>query len=195
MKSKEDFVGFDKHEYAPIVRSESMKLLLNLLKENNPKNILEIGTFIGYSASAMLEACSDCFVSTLEINEKNVVDARENLLKLGFKNRFEVVHCDAIDYLQKFHDQKQFDLIFLDGPKGQYFKYFPYLKEMLKSGGILVADDILFYGMVRSTDKIDHKHRALVNNLRKFLDLLAEDKDFETTIYEFDNGMSVSVKK
>jgi len=65
----------------------------------------------------------------------------------------------------------------------------------MNSGAILLADDILFYGLVRSAEKIEHKHRALVNNLRKFIQAIQSDEDFETEIYDFANGMSMSRKK
>ncbi|MDE6583087.1 MAG: O-methyltransferase, partial [Clostridia bacterium] len=194
MLNKEDFAGFATHEYRPIIRSESMKVLQQLVVERKPKNILEIGTFIGYSASVMLDANKDAFVVTLEKDKQNSVDAVKNLTEQGFAGRFEVINCDAYDFLQSEND-RQFDLIFLDGPKGQYYKYLPYLKKMLKSGGVLVADDVLFYGLVMSKEKIEHKHRSLVNNLRKFLSMLESDEDFETTIHQFDNGVSVSIKK
>ena len=66
---------------------------------------------------------------------------------------------------------------------------------MLCTGGVLLADDILFYGLVKSNEKIAHKHRALVNNLRKFISEIENDKDFETEICDFANGMSISRKK
>lgn len=194
MKSKEEFFGFESHEYNPIVRSESKKLLSALIEKHKPKQILEIGTFIGYSASLMLETSTESFVTTVEKNSDNATCAVKNLRELGFDGRFEVVNADASDFLKENHDRK-YDFIFLDGPKGQYVRYFPYLKNMLNKGGVLVADDILFYGLVRSQQKIEHKHRSLVNNLRKFLEVLQSDSDFETKIYEFENGMSVSVKK
>ncbi len=194
MKNKEDFQGFKEHEYRPIVRDKSIEVLEGLIKQNHPKRILEIGTFIGFSASVMLETDKENFVITIEKDEKNAKDAVKNLTELGYAGRFEVVCADAMDFLLS-HKEEKFDFIFLDGPKGQYIKYLPYLKKMLNCGGILLADDILFYGLVKSNEKIAHKHRALVNNLRKFLSAIENDKDFETEICEFANGMSISRKK
>ena len=194
MKNKEDFVGFDSHEYRPIVRTQSIKLLEKIVSQEKPKQILEIGTFIGYSASVILNSCNDSFVTTIEISKENATDAEKNLCGEGFGGRFEVVNMDTMEYLEKNSDKK-FDFIFLDGAKGQYFRYLPYLKQMLKKGGFLLADDVLFYGLVRSKEKIAHKHRSLVNNLRKFLQELENDKDFDTTIFDFENGMSLSKKK
>ncbi len=194
MKSKEEFKGFSEHDYRPILRDKSIEFLEELIKTYKPKRILEIGTFIGYSASVMLNTDKECFVCTVEKDEKNAKDAIKNLNEQGFAGRFEVVHADAMDFLVAHQDEK-FDFVFLDGPKGQYIRYLPFLKKMLSKGGVLLADDILFYGLVRSEEKIEHKHRALVNNLRKFIEAIENDSQLDTTIYDFANGMSKSIKK
>lgn len=193
MKKKEEFFGYENYDYNPIIRPQSQDLLVSLLKENKPKQILEIGTFIGYSCALMLETCPDVFVTTIEKDKQNYEYAIKNLEDLGFMGRYKAINCDAMDFLIRDKNSK-FDLIFLDGPKGQYYKYLPYLKEMLCKGGILVVDDVMFYGLVQSDGKIAHKHRSIVNNLRKFLDMLKNDADFDTQIFEFEDGVSVSRK-
>ena len=193
MKKKEEFFGYENHDYNPIIRPQSQDLLVSLLKENKPKQILEIGTFIGYSCALMLETCPDASVTTIEKDKQNYEYAIKNLEDLGFMGRYKAINCDAMDFLIRDKNSK-FDLIFLDGPKGQYYKYLPYLKEMLCKGGILVVDDVMFYGLVQSDGKIAHKHRSIVNNLRKFLDMLKNDADFDTQIFEFEDGVSVSRK-
>lgn len=194
MIEKESLVGFDKHDYAPMLREESAKLLVKILKGKKPQNILEIGTFLGYSAALILQTCPNAHLTTIEKSQENACDAMENLKNLGLATRCSVVCCDAMDFLQQTKNEN-YDLIFLDGPKGQYNKYLPYLKEMLKSGGVLIADDILFYGYVKSQEKIEHKHRSIVNNLRKFLNEITTDRDFDTQIFEIEDGVSVSIKK
>lgn len=192
MVDKTKLIGFERHEYNPILRSRTEELLKKILLEKSPKHILEIGTFIGYSASVMLECCKDAYITSLEKDKQNSLDAIKNLTNMGFSGRFEVICCDAFQYLQD-NENKKFDLIFLDGPKGQYIKYLPYLKKMLNLGGVLVADDVLFYGLVDSSEHIAHKHRTIVMNLRKFLSQLQEDADFKTDIYDFEDGVSVSL--
>lgn len=193
MKKKEEFFGYENHDYNPIIRPQSQDLLVKLLNENKPKQILEIGTFIGYSCALMLETCPDAFVTTIEKDKANFEYAVKNLENLGFSGRYKAINCDAMDFLMQENDC-QYDLIFLDGPKGQYFKYLPYLKEMLHKNGVLIVDDVMFYGLVQSDRKIAHKHRSIVNNLRKFLEMLKNDNDFDTQIFEFEDGVSVSRK-
>lgn len=191
MKQKSDFIGASSRDYCPFVREKTEQLLTQTLLKLKPKTILEIGTFLGYSAFVMAQVCPNAKIISVEKNEQNFLDAQKNLQDLS---NVEVINADAFEFLQKNTNLKV-DFVFLDGPKGQYVKYFPYLKNMLNVGGILFADDILFYGLVSSGEKIEHKHRALVNNLRKFLDELKKDEDFETDIYDFDDGVSVSKKK
>lgn len=188
---KKEFAGINKDEYVPIMKDESMSFLSKLCKDNKPKRILEIGTYIGYSASVMLSAC-DAEVVTLEKVGENATLARENLKSFG--KRVSVVECDAGDFIKRENIGK-FDLIFLDGPKGQYINYLPYLKNLLNQGGLLVADNVLFHGLVKGDENVKHKLRTLVVNLRKFLKAIKDDSDFETTVYELGDGLSVSRKK
>ena len=191
MKQKKDFVGVENREYCPFVRQKTEELLIETLKCLKPKKILEIGTFLGYSASVMAEICPDAEILTVEKNEKNFCDAQKNLKEY---QKISLVNADAYEFLETNQSLK-FDFVFLDGPKGQYIKYLPFLKKMLNKNGVLFADDVLFYGLVNSNEKIEHKHRALVNNLRKFLDEIRNDSDFDTKIYDFDDGVSISKKK
>ena len=192
MIEKEKLIGFDLHDYRPMIREKSAEILIELIKKHQPKNILEIGTFLGYSAGLMLENC-DAFVTTIEKDKQNAQNAKANLENAGFAERFEVLNMDAMQFLQQ--NTQVFDFIFLDGPKGQYIKFLPYLKKFLRVGGVLIADDILFYGLVSQGGWVEHKHRTIVNNLRRFLNLLKNDPDFETTIFEIEDGIGVSIKK
>ena len=189
--NKNEFAGFDKDEYVPIMKDESMALLSKFCAENKPKRILEIGTYIGFSASVMLSACDGSLV-TLEKNADNAKLAQKNLSSFG--DRAKVVLTDAFDYIVS-QDIEKFDLIFLDGPKGQYINYLPYLKNLLNDGGLLIADNVYFHGLVRQEGAVKHKLRTIVVNLRKFLKAITTDLDFETVIFDVGDGVSVSKKR
>lgn len=189
--NKNEFAGFDKDEYVPIMKDESMALLSKFCAENKPKRILEIGTYIGFSASVMLSACDGNLI-TLEKNADNAKLAQKNLSSFG--DRAKVILTDAFDYIVR-QDIEKFDLIFLDGPKGQYINYLPYLKNLLNDGGLLIADNVYFHGLVRQEGAVKHKLRTIVVNLRKFLKAITTDLDFETTIFDVGDGVSVSKKR
>ncbi len=190
---KEKLIGVEQFDYLPMLRPLTEELLKSVLIKQKPKKILEIGTFLGYSAAVMLETVKEAHITTIEKSEQNACYAKENLEKFG--ERVDVICCDAINFLETAYKSEKFDLIFLDGPKGQYLTYYPYLKQMLEVGGVLICDDVLFHGMVKKEEKIEHKHRSLVVNLRKFLELLLKDEDFATTLYEFEDGVTISILK
>lgn len=175
----------------PVIKDEGALFLENFIKEKQPKKVLEIGTAIGYSGSLILNAGAKELV-TIEINEDSAKQAEENFKKLGLWDRVTILIGDAKDILLTLNSK--YDVIFLDGPKGQYVKYLPILFNLLSVGGYLVADNVLFRGMVKSEDITPHKYRTLVNNLRKFIEEIEKDERLETYIYDIGDGISVSRK-
>lgn len=178
--------------YIPIIRDNTAQALINVCKEKNPKKILEIGTAIGYSGLLMLQNCQ-AFLYTIEKDEQRLAEAEKNFKLFGQEARVKLILDDALIALEKLcNDNEKFDLIFLDGAKGQYIKYYPLIKKLLNHDGILFTDNIYMHGMVKSEEKIAHKHRSMVVNLRKYIELLKNDKDFTTNFYDIDDGYSIS---
>lgn len=178
--------------YIPIIRDNTAQALINVCKEKNPKKILEIGTAIGYSGLLMLQNCQ-AFLYTIEKDEQRLAEAEKNFKLFGQEARVKLILDDALIALEKLcKDNEKFDLIFLDGAKGQYIKYYPLIKKLLNRDGILFTDNIYMHGMVKSEEKIAHKHRSMVVNLRKYIELLKNDKDFTTNFYDIDDGYSIS---
>ena len=183
-------------DYMPFIRDESAKVLFDICQKEKPKNILEIGTAVGYSALLMLEGAKDTFITTIEKDNERAQQAMTNFEKNGVKERVDLIVGDAGEVLPQLEDEgKEFDLIFLDGPKGQYLRYLPHLKKMLCKGGLLVADNVLLHGWVKGEEFVKHKHRSMVVNLRKFLKCLEEDHDFDSKLLEIEDGMTISRKK
>ena len=178
--------------YIPIIRDNTAQALIKVCKEKNPKRILEIGTAIGYSGLLMLQNCQ-AFLYTIEKDEQRLAEAEKNFKLFGQEARAKLILDDALIALEKLcNDNEKFDLIFLDGAKGQYIKYYPLIKKLLNHDGILFTDNIYMHGMVKSEGKIAHKHRSMVVNLRKYIELLKNDKDFTTNFYDIDDGYSIS---
>ncbi len=178
--------------YIPIIRDNTAQALINVCKEKNPKKILEIGTAIGYSGLLMLQNCQ-AFLYTIEKDEQRLAEAEKNFKLFGQEARVKLILDDALIALEKLcNDNEKFDLVFLDGAKGQYIKYYPLIKKLLNRDGILFTDNIYMHGMVKSEEKIAHKHRSMVVNLRKYIELLKNDKDFTTNFYDIDDGYSIS---
>ena len=188
----EEIANRAREGYIPIIRDNTAQALINVCKEKSPKKILEIGTAIGYSGLLMLQNCQ-AYLYTIEKDEQRLAEAEKNFKLFGQEARVKLILDDALIALEKLcNDNEKFDLIFLDGAKGQYIKYYPLIKKLLNRDGILFTDNIYMHGMVKSEGKIAHKHRSMVVNLRKYIELLKNDKDFTTNFYDIDDGYSIS---
>ena len=190
--NKAEIKEYAKKEWVPIIREQSAIFLCDYVKKHNPQSILEIGTAIGYSGILMLEN-SAAKLTTIEINKDFFELAKQNFCDAGFESRVEMFCDDAKNVFQKLN--KKFDLIFLDGPKGQYLSYLPILKELLNEGGTLIVDDVFYHGWVKGEDYPRHKHRTIILRMREFLKKLETDEDFNTQILDIEDGIAVAVLK
>lgn len=175
----------------PVADEETLNYLLVTLQALRPRRILEIGTAVGLSASAMLFACPDATVTTMELDEERYLEARENFKKLGVENRVTSYLGDAFEILTMMDGK--FDFIFLDGPKAQYEKYLFDIKRLLNKGGVLFSDDVLLYGWVSGEEETPQKRRSIVEKIRSYLDVLTNDPSFTTAVLNVGEGVAVSV--
>lgn len=189
MQSLQEFREWAINNKIPIVREQTEKLLIDKIKEINPKKILEIGTAVGYSGTIMLKN-SNAVLTTLEIDEERFELAKEKFKEFEVENRVRQVLGDAKEYLKE--TQEKFDFIFLDGPKSHYVEYLENLIEMLNTNGAIFADNVLFRGLVLSGEEPPKKYRTIVRNLRKFLKQLEKNEKLSTKIYEIEDGISFS---
>ena len=124
----------------PITKDETMKFIVDYINNNKVQTILEIGTAIAYGSINMALCDSVKKVTTLEIDTNNYREALNNIAKYNLLSKIDARLIDAKWYLQEC-DQK-FDLIYLDGPKGQYINYLPILLKLLNTNGAIIADNI-----------------------------------------------------
>ena len=178
----------------PIIREESHNKLIEIVKRLNPKNILEIGTAVGYSGILMLEACPNANLITIELQEDKVLEARQNFKDAGLDNRVTVINGDCMQEVSLMvaegnHD-KYFDFVFLDGPKAQYVKMLESLIMLTKSGGTIFADNVLFRGYVQDKTGMPRRFKTIVKRLKMFLTEIESRNDIESyTLYEIEDGM------
>lgn len=185
---------FAREHYIPIIRPESARLLYDIVSRHNPESILEIGTAIGFSGSIMLSA-TKAHLTTIELKEPLYDRAKELFDRLGYGDRVTQHLGDAkvvIEDLAKEH--KTYDFIFLDGPKGQYIHYLPTLTKLLSKGGVIVADNVLFMGMVEGEEYVPHRKRTIVVNLRKYLQVVSEPP-YETELIHLEDGIAITKVK
>jgi predicted O-methyltransferase YrrM len=177
----------------PIIEKDSIAFIMKYIKANGIKNILEIGTAIGYSAILMASVADDIQVTTIERDETRYMEALKNVKKCDLEKRITVVCQDA---LEMNLSGVSYDLIFIDAAKGQYTKFFEKYKYFLKPGGVIISDNLKFHGHVGNRDNIASRNlKQLVGKLENYIDFLKNNDEFETNFYDVGDGLSVSKKK
>lgn len=185
---------FARENYIPIMDEECEQVLLEIMQQLQPKEILEIGTAVGYSASLMSLNSCDARIDTIEIDLQRVDIAKKLWASLGIKENINSIVGDIDIVLQNVVDDKMYDFVFLDGPKSRYLQHLQIVCDHVRSGGIVLADDVLFFGMVKGDEFVPHKHRTIVKNLRKFLSYLENNKQFSIKIIDKGNGIAIITK-
>lgn len=178
-------------QYIPVIQPEVVQLMRVIIKAAGVRNILEIGTAVGYSAINFARACGGV-VTTIERDEEMVSRAERNIKTAGLEDRIKVVLADALEYMKS--DEGSYDLIFIDAAKGQYIKFLPECERLLKNGGILVSDNVLYRGSVAKEGFIPRKHRTIITNLKQYLYEISNDEELTTTILPIGDGVALSRK-
>lgn len=179
----------------PIVEPETARFLSVICRAAKPRKILEVGCAIGYSSILMAKATgADCEIATLECDENMVKTARENIKKAGYSEKISVIEADAKDYLSYIDDDEVFDIIFLDGPKAHYIYMLDECVRLLKKGGMIISDNVLYKGMTADDNHVVRRKITIVKRLRRYIDMLMGHKELETAILPLGDGVTVSVK-
>lgn len=186
--------------HVPIIKKDTQGLLRFLLTVHQPKNILEVGAAIGFSALFMSQYTSpDCKITTIERVEMRLVEAIKNLNdnRFPFKDKITLLQGEALDILKELvQENKNYDFIFLDAAKAQYMTFLPELLKLLQPGGLLVTDNVLQDGTVtNSRYSIIRRDRTIHARMREFLYTITHHEALETTILPVGDGVAISVKR
>ncbi len=177
----------------PIIEKESIAFIMKFIKLNNIKNILEIGSAIGYSAILMASVDSDIKVTTIERDEVRYMECVKNVKKCNFDKKIDIVYQDALELNLS---DVEYDLIFIDAAKGQYKNFFEKYKYFLKPKGVIISDNINFHGYVGGKKEITTKGlKGIVSKLEDYIDFLKNNEEFTTNFYNIGDGLSVSYRK
>ena len=188
-------------EHIPIIMDDTLEVIEEILTEEKPVRILEIGTATGYSsicfATILLknyvdEDSSSILIDTIELDETRATEAIKNIKEMNLENTINVFIGNAVEILPTL--KESYDVIFIDAAKG---KYPIFLKEAIRlshEGSIILADNILYKGYVMS-DYNKHKQRTAVTHLREYIKEVTENKNLETEILEVGDGLAISKVK
>ena len=158
----------------PIIRTESHKILEDIVFKANPKHILEIGTAVGYSGILMLEK-STADLITIEHNKNLIKQAKKNFKSHNLSKRTTIIEGDCLLEIAKMVSNENyhnyFDFIFLDGPKAQYNLLLEGLIKLLSQNGTFVADNVLFRGYVEGNNTAPTKrYKTIIKRLNTFME-------------------------
>lgn len=176
-----DLKQFAKDNHVPIIQDGGLDFLLKTIKKINAKDILELGSAIGYSAISMARLSDDIHIDTIERDQKMYEEALKNIKDAALDNQITLNFMDIRDYVPS----KKYDLIFVDAAKGQYYNYLNQFIDYLKEDGVMFFDNMVFHGLTKDPDAIKNRNtRSLVKKINKFKELVKEDSRFDIILYE-----------
>lgn len=188
-------------EYIPIILKESETFLKYVLLKEKPKNILEIGTAIGYSSIFFCTLLNDTKVVTIDRMEDIASIANDNISSFGFEDRIKVLVGDAVSVLKGeikgLSDLNyKFDILFIDAGKSKYIEFLENSIPYLNKDAVIICDNILLGARVAS-DEYDskNKHRTNIRHLREFNEYINDKERFNTVILPIGDGMSITTLK
>jgi len=164
------------------------RVLSMISKLTNPKNILEIGTYTGYSALCLAEGMQkDGTLFTIDKNEELESFAKKYFNKSDFKEQIEQIIGNAMDIIPTLN--KKFDLVFIDADKSNYVNYFNLIIDKMNAGGVILSDNVLWSGkIVEEVQPKDIDTKVLL----KFNKLLNTDDRIETVLLPIRDGLTIS---
>ncbi|QJI69313.1 O-methyltransferase [Staphylococcus haemolyticus] len=168
----------------PIVDRLSLEMIKQLIRIHRAKNILEIGTAIGYSSMQFASVSNDIHITTIERDEEMITQAKSNFETYGYSSQIRLIEGNALEQYNEVND-KQYDIIFIDAAKAQSKKFFEYYTPLLRNGGLVITDN----DIVRSRNV-----KQMVKKVKKFNDWLISLENYSTNFINMDDGLAISIK-
>ena len=176
----------------PIMQSGGLEYIKRKIQTLNAKNILELGTAIGYSAIHFASVSDDIKVTTIERNEERYKEAVKNVKDINYEDRVNIILGDALDV----NLTDKYDLIIIDAAKGKNIDFFNKYKSNLNDNGIIIFDNMNFHGLVGKSSEIKYKNlRSLVRKIEEFREFIMVQEDYYTEFIEVGDGLAVCERK
>jgi predicted O-methyltransferase YrrM len=178
----------------PVIPHETVVFLQFLLKQKQPKNVLEIGTAIGFSASLMAETLGeDAKITTIDRFPVMIEKAKKNFEKLGLTDQVTLLEGDAADLLSSIVGP--YDFIFMDSAKSKYITFLPECLRLLSDDGVLMVDDVFQAGTVlQPIEEIPRKNRSIHRHLNEFLEEITKSSELTSTLLPLGDGVALISK-
>ena len=180
----------------PVMQREGLEFMINVFKENNCRNCLEIGSAIGYSAMMLVSNISDFKVETIELNDERYLEALKNINDNELDEKIIIHHGDALDFELNDLVLKKYDCLFIDAAKAQYQKFFEKYMPLVVDKGICIVDNLDFHGMIFDIDNIRNRNtKQLVKKIKHFKDWIFNNDQYDVEYYHIGDGICVIRKK
>lgn len=164
------------------------RILSMISKLIQPKNVLEIGTYTGYSALCLAEGMQKSgLLLTIDKNEELESFSRKYFDKSDYKNQIKQLVGNALEIIPTIN--MKFDLVFIDADKSNYVNYFNLIIDKMNSGGVILSDNVLWSGKI--VEKLDSKDLD-TNSLMVYNKLLNSDDRLETVLLPIRDGLTIS---
>lgn len=178
----------------PIIHKEVGQYIRLVINQLHAKSIIEVGTNVGYSSIFMSSVMkNEGKVVTLERSEKFYEEALKNIQSFGLEKNIEVHFGDAVENLDKI--EGTFDMAFIDAAKSYYRTFFDKCSMKMKSGGIIISDNVLYQGMIATDELVVRRKKTLVRNMRNYLEYISNDERYITTVLPLGDGLAVTLIK
>ena len=184
---------YAKKENIPIMQDEGIEFLTSIKEKKGIKNILEIGTAIGYSAIMMAGVNSSIHITTIERDESRYMEALKNIKKFGLEDRITLIYNDALN----IELENDFDLIFIDAAKGKNKEFFERFEHNLKQNGFIITDNMGFHGYVEmDEEELPSKNiQGIVRKIKDYIYFLENNMLYKTIIYKIGDGIAVTERR
>ncbi|MGN7399754.1 O-methyltransferase [Cytobacillus praedii] len=187
--------AYAKENGVPIMELVGIEAMIQLLRIQQPKNILEVGTAIGYSALRMAEALPNCKIVTIERDAERYELAEQFISEAGKEGQILIIKGDALEAEPLIKEYGPFQAIFIDAAKGQYQRFFEMYSQYLDDFGVIITDNVLFKGLVCEPEIENKRTRNLAKKIDSFNKWLMNHPDFYTTILPVGDGVAISKKR
>lgn len=187
--------SYAEEHQVPIMDKVALELVKQLIRIHDAKQILEVGTAIGYSAMHFASISNDIEVTTIERNPEMYEQAVQNVEKRGFDDQIRLIFRDALEALSEVND-REYDILFIDAAKAQSKKFFELYSPLVKKGGLIITDNILYHDFVGNIEIVRSRNvKQMVRKIEKYNQWLSEQKDYTTNFIDLGDGMSISIKE
>jgi predicted O-methyltransferase YrrM len=184
---------FAKENNVPILFWQSAEFIEQVVRMIDPKRVLELGTAIAYTTIRIArELKGKSQVHTIEKSKDNIATAKRFIQKSRVGMKIKLLEGNALNIMPQL--KKKYDLIFLDSDKEDYNRLFDYSMVLLKRGGVIIADNLLWQGYTASS-RVPQKYKESTNHIRRFNKIFMSQPNLKATILPIGDGLGFGIKK